>query len=207
MRIRLVALTICLALFFSPPLISVVNAADMSPLQGKVGTQITVSGLDSGLEYVIKWDGTEIKTGVVPSSDEVQFPAPESSGGSHTVSVEVPPGAMPYQRDFTILPSISIDAVIGNVGDSIEVSGTGFGEDESDIEVTYDGTSEKTGITADENGSWEATLPIPASTKGNHAIDASGSETDAADVSDLSFKVAPRLPSSRAWVVSVRRLS
>jgi hypothetical protein len=193
MRIRLMALILCLALFLSPPLLTQVNAATMTPMQGKVGTQITIGGLTPGLLYVVKWDGTDVKTGAVPTGGSIQFEVPETTGGSHTVRVETSGTTLELEGTFTVNPSITIDASIGNVGDTITVEGTGFGDSESDIEVTYDDTSEKTGITADDNGSWDADIAIPASTTGNHTIDASGSSTEAEDVADLSFKVSPKI--------------
>jgi hypothetical protein len=162
-------------------------------MQGKVGTQITIGSLTPGLLYVVKWDGTDIKTGAVPTGGSIQFDVPETTGGAHTVRVETSGTTLELEGSFTVIPSISIDASVGHVGDTIEVTGTGFEDSESDIKVTYDGTSEKTGITANDNGSWEADVAIPASTTGNHVIDASGSSTEADDVTNLNFKVSPKV--------------
>jgi hypothetical protein len=76
------------------------------------------------------------------------------------------------------------------VGQTIEVSGTGFASEE-DIKVTFDGEVVKTNtpIVANENGSWSATIVVPPLQRGTYTIDASGELTRARDVPDVDFIV------------------
>ena len=194
MRTRIFALVVCLALLSSFCLASRVQAAvGITPVQGVVGTEVTVSDLSAGLSYIIKWDGADHKTGTVPSGGVVYFTVSASSGGSHTVVVESPSGTQVFTGSFTILPLITIDPSSGTVGTSVAIEGTGFAAAEDSIKVTYGGTNVKTGITADDNGSWNTTFEVPSSVEGSHVVDASGSATEAGDIADKTFTVSPQI--------------
>jgi hypothetical protein len=181
-------LVLILVLFFAAP----VQAAGMTPATGIVGTTVTVSELASG-SYSIKWDGVEVKQGTLPGGGSVTFTVPDAYGGNHTVTVENPIGTQVISASFSILPSISINPNSGVTGDSVTVDGKGFANAESSIKVTYDGTDMETGITASSKGSWSATFAVPNSAKGSHTVDASGSNTDAGDVPDITFTVSPEI--------------
>ena len=193
MRNKLLALALCLALLLSPALTSPAQAVGMSPSQGVVGTVVIISDLVVGSNYVIKWDGADYKTGVVPSGGNVDFTVSDATGGTHSVTVDSPPGNLAFTGSFTVVPSITIDPVLGGVGDSVTVEGTGFAAAEGSIKITYGGVNVKTGITADNNGSWDTTIIVPDCTEGNHIVDASGATTEAGDVADKTFTVGPKI--------------
>ncbi len=194
MRIKICILALCLALLLSPTLVAPVQAAvGMSPLQGYVGTVVTISDLPGG-SYVIKWDGADYKTGTASSGGSVQFTIAASAGGAHNVKVESPPGiSTVLDSSFTILPSITISESSGTVGTSVTVEGTGFGTAETGIKITYEGTNVKTGINADDDGSWSSTFVVPSSTAGSHVVDAAGNTTDEDDVVDKTFTVSSKI--------------
>lgn len=195
MRIKVVVLALILPLLFSLSLAAPAWAAGMTPSQGIVGSTVTISGLSASASYTIKWDDTVYKTGTVPSSGDVDFIVPETSGGAHTVTVENPTGTpvSVSPNTFTVLPSMAINPNSGSVGTSITVTGTGFSPAETSIKVTYDDQTVKTGITADDNGSWDTTFTVPSSAKGNHVVDVLGSTTEATDVADKTFTVSPKI--------------
>lgn len=196
MRLRLAGVILCsflISCVILLPVVPVAFAASISPTQGVVGTEVTVSGLTTGQSYTIKWGGSAIKTGTVPTTGIVTFIVPESSGGAHDVNVESPSGTAYYSTSFAILPSISIDPTSGLVGTTITVNGTGFAAAEGQVKVTLDGTNLKSGITADSNGSWTTTVVLPAASSGNHIVDASGSDTEATAVTDRTFSVYPSI--------------
>jgi len=193
MRIKVFALALILSLFSSLSLVTPVQAVGMSPLQGVVGTTVTISDLLVGASYVVRWGGTSHKEGIVPSGGDVTFTVPDASGGGHVVEVETPPGTTVFTGSFTVLPSIGIDPSSGTVGASVTVTGKGFAAAEGSVVITHGGKNVKTAITADDNGSWSATFVVPNSTRGSHVVDASGSTTDAADVADKTFTVSPKI--------------
>ncbi|MGD0353425.1 MAG: IPT/TIG domain-containing protein [Dehalococcoidia bacterium] len=177
---------------------SVLPSLSVSPDSGVVGDEITVSGkgfLVSENNIVVSYDGTSVKTGIAAGNTgswETTFSLPASAKGSRTVDASGQTTKASDVPDVTVTinPTISMTPVSGNVGTSVTVSGTGFGKSEESIQVTYDGASAKTGLSADTKGSWSAVFNIPNSTKGGHTIDASGASTNAGDVPDLTFIVS-----------------
>ena len=192
-KVKISVLGLCLILLFSLFPAVQVFAVGMDPVEGTVGSTVTISDLTADETYRIQWDGITLKSGVVPSTGTATFTIPETYGGAHTVSVQSPSGTEIFTSSFTVLPSISISPDSGTVGESITVSGTGFTDSESDIEIIYDDSSVETDIEADNDGSWSSSFIVPASEKGVHAIDASGSETLATDVEDVDFTIEPTI--------------
>jgi hypothetical protein len=197
MKIKFFAQALCLALLLAICFTIPVQAAGMASTAGVVGTTVTISGLSAGT-YSIKWDGVQVKQGVLTSGGSATFTVPDTSGGDHTVTVENPTGTEVLSVPFSVLPLISISPNSGVVGDSVTVEGKGFAATESSIAVTYDGTDAKTGIAASDKGSWEATFSVPNSAKGSHTVDASGSTTNASDVPDVTITVSPKISLSPA---------
>jgi len=177
---------------------SVLPSMSVDPNSGVVGDSVTVVGKGfaaSESSIKVTYDGTDMKTGISASdkgSWSATFAVPSSAKGSHTVDAS---GSTTETSDVpdvtvTVSPKITISPTSGGVGTSVTVSGTGFGEDESGVRVTYDGGGAKTGITADSKGSWSTTFAVPSSVKGIHTIDASGASTEVGDIPDLTFFVA-----------------
>ena len=166
-------------------------AYSMSPTQGVVGLEITLSGLSDGIAYDIKWDDNSIKQGTAGSTGNVSFFVPESYGGEHTVKLEQPSGSQVFSGTYTVLPYIAIDPSFGSTGTTITVAGRGFGVSEKNVAITYDGINVISGITADSNGSWSTSFAAPASARGSHSIDASGDVTKGTDIADKTFSVSP----------------
>ena len=194
MRIKFFALALILFLFSGLLLTTPAQAADMSPSEGVVGTTVTVTDLSVGDSYTIKWDDTTYKTGVVPSSGAVTFTVPDASGGDHDIAVENPTDTTVLSGiSFTVFPSIDIEPNSGTVGTSVAITGTGFGAAENNIKITYGSKTVKSGITADDNGTWDTTFTAPDSATGSHVVDASGSTTETGDVSDRSFTISPEI--------------
>lgn len=192
MRCKIAALTLCFTLILSLVPVIPVYAAGISPVQGEVGSDVTISGLTPGETYVILWDDVAYKTGAVPLSGAVTFPVGDSEGGSHSVKVKYGT-VVAYSTTFTVVPSIIINASSGTVGTPVDITGTGFSSAENKIVVTFDEKSVKSGITANSSGTWTATFSIPDAANGNHAVDAYGNSTEAADVADKTFSVSSKI--------------
>ena len=192
MKTKIVAPVLSLALLLTLCFVGTVWAVGMAPSEGVVGATVTVSGLASG-SYSIKWDGVGVKQGTLPGGGSVSFTVPDTSGGDHTVTVDNPTGTQVLTATFSVLPSLSISADSGIVGDEVTVSGKGFAATEKSVVVTYDGTNVKTGIEAGNTGSWETTFALPLSAKGSHTVDASGQTTKAGDVPDVTVDIDPTI--------------
>jgi hypothetical protein len=179
---------------------------EISPEEGSVGTTVTVKGRgfaekEEDIEvryYLTSSDYSRVKSGITADkygSWETTFTVPPSSKGTHKIDAKGDDSSLSDVADaqFEIKPGISISEASGYVGDTITVSGSGFKNKETGIKVTYDGTQVGSTITADANGAWTISFEIPPSTKGNHKIDASGSSTSAATISDKNFTVSPQI--------------
>lgn len=194
MRIKVFALSLCAALLFSLPLATPVQAdVGMTPSEGITGTAVTVTELSTGTSYTIKWDGEDYQVGTVTSGIVIFTVPAEACGGNHDVVVESPTGTPFFAGSFSVLPSIVIDPNSGTVGTSVTVDGNGFAAAETGIKVTYGGTTVKSGITANDDGSWSTTVIVPSSTKGSHIVDAYGNTTETDNVTDKTFTVSPKI--------------
>jgi hypothetical protein len=191
MRKKVLAVVALLTVALSLIPAGAVHAASMSPAMGISGLEVTVTGLTEGNSYKITWDGDAYKLGVVGSGGRVFFLVPESYGGQHVVSVESPTGTVVFSGNYIIVPYIAVDPNNGTAGTTINVAGHGFGVNEKNVAVTYDGTVIKSSIAADEKGSWSTSFPAPPSGRGTHAIDGSGDITKGSDVADKNFSVSP----------------
>lgn len=177
---------------------TVLPSISISTESGVVGDEVTVGGTGfaaSETSIKVTYDDTDVETGITAGgtgSWETTFSIPASTSGSHTVDASGKTTDASDVPDVTVTidPKISMTPVSGNVGTSVTVSGTGFGKSEGSIQIIYDSTGVKTGLSADTKGSWSATFSVPNSTKGGHIIDASGASTKASDVPDLSFIVS-----------------
>jgi hypothetical protein len=177
---------------------NVLPSIDIDKDSGVVGDDVTVSGTGFAVSennIVVSYDGASMKTGITAGNTgswETTFSLPASAKGSHAIgaSGQTTKASDVPTVNVTITPTISMIPASGNVGTSVTVNGTGFGKSEGGIQVTYDGTGVKTGISADSQGSWDASFVIPNSTKGGHTIDASGASTKFDEVPDLTFIVS-----------------
>jgi len=172
----------------------------ISPTSGPWGSSVTVTGsgfANGETGIAVTYDGTPRTTGITASDQgtwSTTFTVPYSSPGNHSVDAygDTTTAASVSNRTF-IVPnvSISLSATGGVSGSSMTVTGLGFGYAETGITVTYDTkpVATATNITADSQGTWSTTFTIPASSAGNHIIDASGSTTTAATVTDMTFTV------------------
>ena len=139
----------------------------------------------------------------------------ESCMGEHEIKLYYPndpgdPDDLIDTLDFTVYPLIEIDEEDGPAGTEVEVTGKGWDEDESEIEIRFyleaPGTAHlddddyyvvvaSEDIEVDDYGSWEdVTFEVPPASKGNHWIYAVGDEAD--DIEDdeirgVEFEVLP----------------
>jgi hypothetical protein len=191
MSSRAFSLALCIALISCFTRFPIIEAAGMSPSQGVIGSSVTISGLAAQQSFIVKWDGVNIVSGTVPSVGSIIFAVPETVGSNHGVEVQSPAGTQVMSTTFLVLPSITIDPIKANSGATVSVSGKGFAASEGSIQITFDVTNVKSGITASSLGSWSTTFNVPASVKGAHSVDASGSTTAATNVENISFTLIP----------------
>lgn len=180
--------------------VTVVPFVEIGPKEGPVGTLVTFngSGFAASQDVQVSLLGTAAtgKANTV-GSWTLNYTIPATPGGAYTFKVEFKEGTVWYAlegKSFKVTPRITAPGS-GRVGQTIQVAGTGFGSREN-IKVIFrrQGTTvdvvAKENIPADDKGSWNATVVVPAVQGGNYAIDASGSLTNAGDVPDVSFTLS-----------------
>ncbi len=147
--------------------------------------------------YEVAWSG-DIEVDDYGSWEDVTFEVPPASKGSHWIYA-VGDESDDIEDDkikgveFEVLPGISLDKESGGFGDTITVTGSGFEEDEEDIEILFDGDVVKDNIEADDDGVWEATFEVPEAAKGTYDVTAEGRKTDKEDIKEVEFEVVPGL--------------
>ncbi|MCJ7516153.1 MAG: IPT/TIG domain-containing protein [Dehalococcoidia bacterium] len=179
----------------------------LNTAQGIVGTNVTIPSVTGyGLgNYELYWGETDVLIGqgeVKQGMTSIAFIVPEASRGKHKVTLKI--AGTFYTTDFIVIPAIGLSSGQGTVGSNLTIAGKGFNANEPNIQVLYDDNPVQSGIVAGSKGSWQITVKVPASSGGQHTIDAGGS-TPASEVEDKTFTVIPEIeinPTS-GWVNTV----
>ncbi|OGN96376.1 MAG: hypothetical protein A2Z77_09500 [Chloroflexi bacterium RBG_13_51_36] len=155
---------------------------------GSPGDSITATGGGFAInerDITILFDGQEVETEI--RADETgywqqDFEVPERPKGTYDVTAE---GEFTSQEDinvisFEIEPGLVLSPDEGHVGTDLTVTGGGFPTDKN-VVIEYDGIQKATATTNDE-GSFEASFPVPESQHGQRTVttqDAAGNNATA----------------------------
>ncbi|MBI4284614.1 MAG: IPT/TIG domain-containing protein [Chloroflexi bacterium] len=172
---------------------------------GPPGTSVTITGSGFGAGetgIVVTYDGTALTPNLTASAQggwSTTITIPPSTAGSHTIDAAgaITTATAIADITFTTTPTIAISRTSGTVGSPLTVSGSGFGANETGIVVTLDGSSLGSGVSASAQGGWSTNVVLPAAASGPHIIDARGTTTLGASVSDLTFNVLPLVTINR----------
>ncbi|MDO8473414.1 MAG: IPT/TIG domain-containing protein [Dehalococcoidia bacterium] len=186
----------------APPFVhnasALVALGHVSPEKGPVNTSVNVTGtVEPGSAYSLRWDdkftGQVLATGHASISGDVSVsftvPPAASDKNYHLIFLVDESDGVYDLWPFVVTPATSISASTGRTGDSIAVSGSGFGTSEK-INITWNGTA-LSSVNANTLGSWSTTIAVPPSAGGPSNIGASGNFT--AQSVDQSFIVFPSL--------------
>jgi len=199
---------------------SVYPSIEIDEGEGPAGTEVEVTGFgwdenesEIKIRFYLKDPGTahlddddyyevvaskEIKVDDYGSWEGVTFKVPPSSKGNHWIYA-VGDKADDIEDDeiggvkFEVMPGISLDKESGGFGETITVTGSGFGKSESGIQILFDGTSVAKNIKADDDGLWTGTFEVPEAAKGKYDITAKGASTPQGDIDEVEFEVKPGL--------------
>lgn len=206
-----VVLIICLLAIGVPAVPA--QAADgagirLSPSHGVPGQDVTIYGenFTAGQDVDIYYEGSHLDLYVDGDfTDDVEvdeygnfeatFFVPESSKGDHTVLADEYGSTVSAAEDFRVEPGLTVSPDEGPVGANVTVLGHGFADEEQDIELLYylNGDYEVVAenIPADEDGWWKWSFLVPASSRGNHKVDAHGDDSSLSQVEEAFFEVKP----------------
>jgi len=155
--------------------------------EGIVGTEVEITGVDfaDSEDITVEFDGDDldIESGDDSTDSSGDFECtviiPEGAAGEHTITV-TDDTDMTAEATFTIEPDMTVAPDKAVPGDSITVSGTGFGES-VDVAIDFDGSEVKTGET-DNDGSFQLSFKVPSKGAGSYEIDAEDDDGNDAQV-------------------------
>ena len=184
---------------------SISAAISLSKNSGSPGVVITVTGSGFGAGETginVTFDGNTVASGISANTAgawNTNFTVPALASGSHSVGAygSISTAGSISSVSFTMGAAISLSKVNGAPGNSITVTGSGFGAGETGINVTFDGNTVASGISANANGGWSSTFIIPASASGSHSIGAYGSISTASSISSVSFTMGAAISLSK----------
>ncbi len=153
----------------------------LSPTSGKVGAFFTATLTGNGANEPIelRFDGATIATGTSSALGKATISAtiPDGAAGSHTLmEIGLTSGAS-ATANFTVVPSLTLSITIGTVSSSLAVIGKGYAANEAVNINWFEGAASSVVTTANtaSNGTVTATILVPESSKGAHAVSVSGS--------------------------------
>ena len=196
----LAALVVCLIAIALPSLPAQAQCGGpflkLSPEYGVPGTRVSVYGhyFTAGKLVDIYYDGALIAMDVRAGSGgdlAYTFNIPESCHGHYQVLADA--GYTKVDTYFTVRSGLTVSPDNGPPGTTVTVRGKGFAGNEGGIELLYylneSYETIETNIVANAKGSWEATFPIPDSTRGKHRLDGQGAVSRLYEVEDATFTV------------------
>jgi len=170
---------------------------------GTPGMTINVSGKGFGSnesEIDLTYAGAVVVPGIsadVSGAFARSFVIPESPSGTHIIDVSRSGGSGSgngsTEISFQIQPGITLEYTEGPPGDQIQIIGSGFGPNEPNISLLYDGDAMASGITADAMGSFQESFDIPPSGAGTHSVQAKSPFSGATGTPAQDFTVLPSL--------------
>ena len=178
----------------------------LSTRRGPVGTtvQITGDGFSKSEDITVEYDNDDIsiRSGDKKTDSRGEFECsiviPASTEGDHTITVTDDDDAE-GETEFTVEPKVTADPAQGRVGETVELSGTGFA-DRADVTVDFD-NNEVADDQTDRDGSFSVTFTVPAKGSGSYEIEAWDDEGNFADT-DFSIEVEMTLAPGNGHVGS-----
>ncbi|MSP77978.1 MAG: hypothetical protein EXR67_00185 [Dehalococcoidia bacterium] len=163
----------------------------ISQSNGQPGTQLTIAGSgfsanQSGITLNLASANAAVSASAQGSWIATLTVPPAPKGG---YSVKVGGSATAPEQPFNVIPGVSAGSNRGAPGTSLVVVGGGFSANERGISVIFDRTPVATGLSANAEGSFTATFPIPPVAAGNHFISASGTVSSGAGVQGDNFSI------------------
>jgi len=185
-----------------------VPTAQVKPVSGPVGTEITVTGAGFRISedgITITYDGEIIKCNLIADYTgnwEGTATIPPSTNGRHTVGVfgsDFTPRGVVHDSYFDVIPKIDLvsqmyfEPLSKKSSIKLIVTGTGFAKNES-INITFN-ELELAAAVANDSGSFTATLEVPQvkETK-EYLIAAAGSDGSSAQANFFIEKPRPAAP-------------
>ena len=182
-------------------LFSVTAGVSLSTGRGAPGETVTVVGsgfVNDEKDITLKLGDKTVKSGIVANGDgtwTTQIKIPSLPAGTYRLSAT---GSLTssanIKEDVLVLGSLlTVNIPSGTPGITINVIGSGFGSNEPDIDITYDGVVVVKGISADVLGAFARSFVVPPSISGNHviAVNQTGESGAGNGTTEIGFQIQP----------------
>ena len=182
-------------------LFSVTAGVSLSTGRGTPGEFVTVVGsgfVNDEKDITLRLGDKTVANGIIANADgtwDTQIKIPPMPAGTYLLSAS---GSLTssanIKGDVLVLGSLlTVNIPSGTPGMTINVSGKGFGSNESEIDLTYDGVVRVKGISADGSGAFARSFVIPPSPSGAHVIDVNqaGASGNGNGSTEIGFQVRP----------------
>jgi hypothetical protein len=173
---------------FPPISFRVSSTFTLAPNSGPAGTSVQILGTGFGPSTIVNLTIGGVPWQFLVADEDGELTGtlqiPPLAGGSKSITVSGGSGS----ATFNVTPTILLSEPAGSPGNTIIVTGEGFGANQSGINVSFDNEIISS-VASDARGSWTLELTIPPARKGTYFIKASGGGTE----QQTSFRVAPGL--------------
>ena len=182
-------------------LFSVTAGVSLSTGRGAPGEFVTVVGsgfVNDEKDITLRLGDRTVANGIIANADgtwDIQIKIPPLPAGTYLLSAS---GSMTssanIKGDVLVLGSLlTVNIPSGTPGMTINVSGKGFGSNESEIDITFDGEVMVKGISADVSGAFAGAFVVPPSSSGAHVIDVNqaGGSGNGNGSTEIGFQVQP----------------
>ena len=173
----------------------------VEPETGYSGDEIVISGSgfadnESGIK--VTYDGKVIDSSLSANDQgywTTTLTAPDSVNGAHTMSAygNTTVAGDVLDSTFTIEALLTLKPKIGNVGDIITVTGSGFSK-KTDVSITFGGEPLTLGVITDNNGNFSTSFETPAKISGDIMVAASDTESVSASATFAIETTPPEVP-------------
>ena len=180
---------------------SVVSGISIDKSTAYVGDAINLRGTgfgpnEAGIFIVI--DDVAAGSSIIADQNgewSISMPMPPCTNGNHVINARgsITPSSSALNKTITILAKITLDPAAGNVGDAINVAGSGFGSNKN-ITLTYGGDPVSTGASTDATGSFTASFKAPGGKHGDINVVATGADGVTASSIFAMETTAPSAP-------------
>jgi len=153
--------------------------------QNETGISVTIDGVAMGSSIVADQNGEW----------SVSMSMPVCANGAHTINARgnMTAASSALNKTITILAKIVLNPATGNVDDTINVAGSGFGSNKN-ITITYGGDPVPTGASADATGSFTGSFKAPKGKHGDIKVVATGADGVTASSIFAMETVVPPVP-------------
>ncbi|MFC1920294.1 IPT/TIG domain-containing protein [Chloroflexota bacterium] len=175
---------------------AVASVTSISPSSGIVGTSVEIDGegYDSSESLTVEYDGVSVSIAGGDTStdsngdfDNTKIFIPQSTAGTHTITVSGDDSDLADDITFTVTPDFTFSPASGAPGTAIIANGTGFG-DEVTVTIFFD-TSIVAQLSTDDDGSFTESFNAPVLSEGIYVIEALDANSNS-DNEDFSIGAA-----------------